>query len=89
MNLQQLLNSITPDVYQQLKRAIEIGKGLDGAKLTPDRRQLCMQAVIAYEKLHLPLEQHTGYIPPEPHRYCGDEENHSHAEQDKPIKWVE
>jgi uncharacterized protein len=89
MNVQQLLNSITPDVYQQLKRAIEIGKGLDGTKLTPEQRQLCMQAVIAYEKLNLPVEEHTGYIPVEPHSYCGDEENHSHTNQDKPIRWVE
>lgn len=87
MNVQQLLNNITPDIYKNLKRAIELGKWPDGNKVSTEQRQLCMQAVIAYEHKHLAPEEHTGYIPPEPHTYCGDD--HDHPEQDKPIKWVE
>jgi uncharacterized protein len=86
INLQQLLTSITPDIYQKLKTAVELGRGLDGNKLSAEQRKLCMQAVIAYEHKNLPPEMHTGYIPPEPHSYCGDE--HEHAEQEKSIKWV-
>lgn len=89
MDLQQLLNSITPAIYQNLKLAIEIGKWPDGNKLSSEQRQLCMQAVIAYEHKHLPLEQHTGYIPPEPHTFCEDDHEHEHPETEKPIKWVE
>jgi hypothetical protein len=50
-----------------------------------------MQAVIVYEHKHLPPEEHTGYIPPEPHTFCGDEDGHEHdhPETEKPIKWVE
>ncbi len=87
MDLKQLLNAITPEIYENLKAAVELGKWADGNKLTSDQRQLCMQAVIAYEHKHLPAEQHTGYIPPEPHTFCGDD--HDHAETEKPIKWVE
>ena len=87
MNLQQLFNSITPEIYGNLKRAIELGKWLDGNRITAEQRELCMQAVIAYERKNLPPEEHTGYIPPKPHTYCGDD--HDHSEQDKPIKWVE
>jgi len=87
MNVHKLLSSITPDIYRNLKTAIEIGKWPDGNKLSVEQRQLCMQAVIAYEHKHLPQEEHTGFIPPEPHSFCGDD--HDHAEQDKPIKWVE
>lgn len=87
MDLQQLLNSITPAIYQNLKLAIEMGKWPDGNKLSGEQRQLCMQAVIAYEHKYLPPELHTGYIPPEPHTFCGDE--HDHPETEKPIKWVE
>lgn len=89
MNVQQLLNNITPDIYKNLKRAIELGKWPDGNKISTEQRQLCMQAVIAYEHKHLAPEEHTGYIPPEPHTYCGDDHDHDHPEQDKPIKWVE
>lgn len=89
MDLQQLLNSITPAIYQNLKLAIEIGKWPDGNKLSGEQRQLCMQAVIAYEHKHLPPEQHTGYIPSEPHTFCADDHEHEHPETEKPIKWVE
>jgi uncharacterized protein len=90
MNLQQLLNSITPDIYENLKRAIELGKWLDGKKITLEQRELCMQAVIAYERKNLPPEEHTGYIPPKPHAYCGDDDHHTHAvaDQEIPVKWV-
>jgi uncharacterized protein YeaC (DUF1315 family) len=90
MDLQQLLSSLTPEIYQNLKRAVELGKWPDGNRLSSEQRQLCMQAVIAYEHKNLPPEQHTGYIPPEPHTYCGGEDHeHDHPHSDKPIKWVE
>lgn len=86
MDLPQLLSSITPAIYQNLKRAIELGKWPDGNRLSTDQRALCMQAVIAYEKKHLPAEQHTGYIEPKPHAAC-DADDHNHGEP-KPLKWT-
>jgi uncharacterized protein len=87
MDLTQRLTSLTPDIYQNLKRSVELGKWPDGQRLSLDQRQLCMQAMIAYEHKHLPPEEHTGYIPPEPHTACGDDHEQAHSE--KPIKWVE
>ena len=89
MDLTQLLSSLTPDIYQNLKRSVELGKWPDGQRLSVDQRQLCMQAMIAYEHKHLPPEEHTGYIPPEPHTACGNDDDHEHAQSEKPIKWVE
>lgn len=93
MNLQQLLRSITPEIYENLKRAIELGKWFDGSKISAEQKDLCMQAVIAYEHNHFPPEKHTGYIPPKPHVYCGDDHSHDQSDQqvdqEKPIKWVE
>ncbi|MES2676465.1 MAG: DUF1315 family protein [Pseudomonadota bacterium] len=91
MNLQELLCGITPEIYENLKRAIELGRWLDGEKISAEQRNLCMQAVIAYEHKHLPPEKHTGYIPPKSHSYCGDDHDHDHdsAEQEQPIKWIE
>ena len=97
MSIQKLLQSITPEIYENLKRAIELGKWLDGNKISAEQRELCMQAVIAYEHKHLPAEKHTGYIPPKPHAYCGDDHDHTgheHADHEQldqvqPIKWIE
>lgn len=86
MNLQQLLSSLTPDIYQNLKRAVELGKWPDGNRVSREQRDLCMQAVIAYERQHLPPEQHTGYIEPKPHTHCDTHEEHDH--EPKPIKWI-
>jgi uncharacterized protein YeaC (DUF1315 family) len=87
MNLQQLLSGITPDIYDNLKRAVELGKWPDGKRLQPEQRELCMQAMIAYERRHLPPEQQTGYIEPKPHEHCGSDD----AQQDHepaPLKWL-
>lgn len=85
MNYRDLLNSITPEIYDNLKRAVELGKWPDGRVVTPEQRQHCMEAVIAYEHKHLPPEQHTGYIPPKPHTHCGGEGEVAEAEQT--LKW--
>ncbi len=61
-NLQDMLQMITPEVYGNLKRAVEIGKWLDGKKLDAAQRELCMQALIAYEQEHLPEDERSGYI---------------------------
>lgn len=86
MTLQQLIASLTPEVYANLQRAIEIGKWPDGRVLTKEQRELCMQAVIAWEHKHLPPEEHTGFIPPKPHSHCGNDD-HDHSEP-APLKWL-
>jgi hypothetical protein len=88
MNLQQLLSSITPDIYQNLRRAVELGKWPDGNLLTSEQKALCMQAVIAYEYKNLPPDQHTGFIPPKAHSHCGGEgEVAGKDDEPKPLKW--
>ncbi|NIB41130.1 YeaC family protein [Pseudomaricurvus alkylphenolicus] len=86
MNFEELLGSITPEIYENLKRAIEIGKWPDGRVLTDEQRQHCMQAVIAYEHQHVSAEERTGYVPPKPHSHCGGEGEVAEPEE-KPIKW--
>ncbi len=53
---------ITPEVYANIRRAVEIGKWPGGAALDPRQRELCTQALIAYEQKHLPEQQRSGYI---------------------------
>lgn len=52
MNTEQLLASITPQVYQRLLYAIETGRWPDGGKLTQAQRDSCMQAVMMYQAKH-------------------------------------
>jgi uncharacterized protein YeaC (DUF1315 family) len=41
---------------------VEIGRWADGNPLTREQRELCLQAVIAFEARELPAERRTGYI---------------------------
>ena len=62
MDFDAILAMITPEVHESLRRAVEIGKWADGVALTREQRELCLQAVIAWEARHLASEQRTGYI---------------------------
>ena len=57
-----MIEAMTPDVYQRLKTAVELGKWPDGRPLTPAQRQETLQAVIAWGERHLPPEDRVGYI---------------------------
>lgn len=54
--------NLSEEVYQGLKRALELGKWPDGKALTQQQRETCMQAVISYEAVHLAEEQRAGYL---------------------------
>ena len=62
MDYQQMIESMTPEIYQNLRGAVETGKWPDGQKLTPDQRQNAMQAIIAWGQRHLPEQDRIGYI---------------------------
>ena len=58
----EMIENITPEIYQSLKLAVEIGKWSDGRKLTAEQRELSLQAMIAWEIQNLPEDQRTGYM---------------------------
>ncbi len=58
----QMIENITPEIYESLKLAVELGKWADGRKLTTEQKELSLQAVIAWEMQNLPEEQRTGYM---------------------------
>lgn len=84
MDFQQLIDSITPDIYKRLKQAVETGRWPNGEMLTPEQRQHSLQAVIAYDQKHKPAHERVGYIPAKPHTHCGGE---AEVEEPQPIKW--
>ena len=61
----EMIENITPEIYQNLKLAVEIGKWPDGGKLTAEQRELSLQAMIAWEIQNLPEDERTGYMGPQ------------------------
>ena len=57
-----LLQMIDAEVHVELRRAVEIGRWRDGISLSGEQRELCLQAVIAWEARNLPEQQRSGYI---------------------------
>ncbi|MGE6790787.1 hypothetical protein SAMN05216206_2823 [Pseudomonas guineae] len=61
----EAIENITPEIYQSLKLAVEIGKWPDGRKLTQEQKELTLQALIAWESQNLPEEERIGYMGPQ------------------------
>jgi len=85
MDLEQLLTSITPQVYENLQRAIELGKWPNGHPLTEEQRELCLQAIIAYDVKNKPEEERVGYLPPKDRPSPCDTRKGNHSGED-PIR---
>ena len=47
MDYQQMIDSMTPEVFENLRRAVELGKWPDGQALNSQQRENAMQAIIA------------------------------------------
>ena len=62
MDYLQLIDTMSPVIYQSLKRSLELGKWPDGKPLTVEQRHNTMQAVIAWGEKHLPEKERVGYI---------------------------
>lgn len=62
MDKQTILDSLTPEIVDKFRTAIELGKWADGRILTEDQRQTCMQAVMVWEHEYLPPQDRVGYI---------------------------
>ena len=62
MDKQTILASLTSEVVEKFRVAIELGKWPDGRRLTVEQRETCMQAVMVWEHEHLPPAERIGYI---------------------------
>ncbi len=62
MDKETILATLTPEVVDKFRIAIELGKWADGRQLTANQRETCMQAVMIWEHEHLPASERTGYI---------------------------
>ncbi len=59
---QQLVAGMTPEIHQNLKTAVELGKWPNGERLSDEQKEHCLQAVIAYDELYLSEAERTAFI---------------------------
>ena len=62
MDYRQYIEAMSPEVYERLKRAVELGKWPDGRALTEAQRRDALQAVIAWDALHVAAPERVGFI---------------------------
>jgi uncharacterized protein len=58
MDFEQVINSMTPDIYQRLVTAVELGKWPDGVALTPEQKENSLQLVMLWQARHNTDAQH-------------------------------
>ena len=61
MNDKDLIKTITPDIYERFKKAIETGKWNDRTLLTKDQKAITLRAIILYEQVHLLEHERVGF----------------------------
>ncbi|PPC77199.1 DUF1315 domain-containing protein [Pokkaliibacter plantistimulans] len=62
MDYESLVRSMTPEIYENLKRAVELGKWPNGQRLTEEQRSLCLEAIITWSEVNLPESERIGFI---------------------------
>ncbi len=85
MNFNDMINNLTPEVYEHLKLAVELGKWPNGVRLTAEQTELCLQAIIAYDFANKEEDQRVGFIDRNAHLGCSSKEETLEHET---VKWV-
>lgn len=61
-NFATFSEALSPDIYRQLKKAIELGKWMNGDPLTAQQKAVCLQSIILYENKHFAMTDRVGYV---------------------------
>lgn len=56
--LDDVIKALTPEIYQRLVTAVELGKWPDGVPLTPEQKAYCLQMVMLWQSRHNVDAQH-------------------------------
>ena len=87
MDYQQLLNRLSPDIVDRLRRGVETGRWPDGTALSDAQREHSLQAVIAWDSRHRPAGERVGYVHKGAHRGAQQEvHQEAHKETQKPLQ---
>jgi len=58
MNIEEMIKGMTPEVYQRLVTAVELGKWADGVALTAEQKENCLQLVMLWQARNNTDAQH-------------------------------
>ncbi|WP_323836718.1 YeaC family protein [Photorhabdus africana] len=58
MELDDLLSVMTPEIYQRLVQAVELGKWQDGVPLTVEQKENSLQMIMLWQSRHNHDPQH-------------------------------
>ncbi len=61
-SVDDLIQALTPSMVNDLRRALELSKFPDGRTVSPEQKEMMLEAIIRYEALHVPVESRTGYV---------------------------
>ena len=63
MNVDELINAMTPEIYLNMKQAVELGRWGDGRIMTKEQKSHSVEALIRYEHLNNIAEtDRVGYV---------------------------
>ncbi|MBS5773296.1 MAG: YeaC family protein [Enterobacter cloacae] len=58
MNIDEIVSNMTPEIYQRLSTAVELGKWPDGVALTPEQKENSLQLVMLWQARNNVQAQH-------------------------------
>lgn len=58
MEINELVDVMTPEIFQRLAQAVELGKWPDGVALTSEQKDNSLQMVMLYQARHNSEAQH-------------------------------
>ena len=58
MSIEQMIETMTPEIYQRLATAVELGKWPDGVALTAEQKENCLQLVMLWQSRNNQDAQH-------------------------------
>ena len=62
MKFEDLIKSLTPERYNALQRAVELGKWPDGSILGKEERETSLQVLIAYDVMYKQENERIGFV---------------------------
>ncbi len=83
MQFEEFIASITPEIYANMKLAVEIGRWPDGRVLSSEERDMTLRAVIAYDHKMQAEQDRIGHMDDK----CQSQDSDSANETINPLRW--
>ncbi|MEY8204300.1 MAG: DUF1315 family protein [Bermanella sp.] len=85
MKIEDLINSMTPQIYRNMKEAVELGRWGDGRTMNKQQKSHCVEAMIRFEHLHgIDETERVGYVD-----MSNKRKKSSPADETQPLKIIE